>query len=199
MRVKHRHGRKLSALALGLLCLASVAHGRILGDEAVGSAAIESLAAESALFESLQKGIALSLAQCEFDAACTPNVRRQELQRIVDALGLRVSSLGVRYEEGGEAALEPILRRYLESLEAYSGFIERLAIIAPEPVLEEAEMEEDVFARQFGRVANIRQLYGVFEDVDEEILDDEGAEEFEQDEPAAAEPPAAQEQEPIQE
>lgn len=169
--------RQLLLIATWICCV-SLAQARILIDEEASSADIQSLALESALFETLQKSIALSLAQCEFDAVCTPNVRKQGLQGIVDALGQRVSRLGVRYEETGEAALEPILISYVGSLDAYTAFIEKLSTIAPELDAQRGDIE-DVFANQFGRLPNISQLYSIFEDIDEEILDDENLEEFE--------------------
>lgn len=167
------------------------AGARILADEEVSSAAIDSLAQESALFETLQKGIALTLADCE-ESVCIPSVRKQELQRIVDILGLRVSNLGVRYEESGEAELEKILLSYVDSLEVYSNFIEKLATIAPELDVDDSELpeEEDIFAQQFGSMQNIRGLYSVFEDIDEEIEDDEDIEEME----LPVEEPATEEQ-----
>ena len=109
-----------------------------------------------------------------------PNVRKQELQGIVDALDVRISRLGLRYEQTGEAGLEQILDSYADSLDAYSGFIEKLGVIAPQLDAEGAGADEDIFASQFGGLPNIRQLYSIFEDVDEEILDDENIDEFEE-------------------
>ena len=195
MRRLKTHYLFYSLLVLFATQTVFVAEARILNDDEAGSADIASLTTESALFETLQKGIALSLAQCEFDAVCAPNVRRQGLQRIVDVLGVRISSIGVRYEETGEAELEQILISYVDSRDVYSGFIEKLGTIAPELDAEEDAglEEEDIFANQFGRLPNIRQLYSVFEDVDEEILDDEDLDEFEE-VPVDEEPSATEEQ-----
>lgn len=170
---KQKYKFLIVPLLFAAMTFASLSQARILSDDEVSSADIESLKTESVLFETLQKGIALSLSECE-QMACTPSVRKPELQRLVDALGIRISSLGVRYQESQEPELENILISYVDSQEVYSKFIEKLGTIAPELDVEDSGLaeEEDIFADQFGSLPNIMQQYSIFEDIDDEIEDE---------------------------
>jgi hypothetical protein len=154
------------------------ATARILTKDEAGRADAAALAAEAYLFKSIGMGIALSLAHCEGQDACTPPVSEDELQQLIDALNERINSL-VERQEGGED-LADVLTAYVNQRENYLRYKEQLGglseEIAPEEgpspeVVEEAEVfvEEPKEAVVEEQPAEEVIDFSIFEDVDEEV------------------------------
>lgn len=160
-------------LFLSLLTVSSgaVTMGEILKDDIAPAADAVVLMAEANLFDTISKGIALSLAQCEGIDICTPAVNRDELERIISTLDTRISSLSERREETGETELEAILIAYADARERYSQYIDKLATFS---VAEDLSEPEDVFADdellgEDHEESASDEAFDVFQDVDEEL------------------------------
>ncbi|MFQ5661318.1 MAG: hypothetical protein ACE5GZ_12915 [Gammaproteobacteria bacterium] len=122
---------------------AAAALGEILTDDVAAGADASALMAEENLFETLRKGIALSFARCEGIELCVPAVNRDELERIVNTLDSRITTISQRHDETGEKDLEEVLIAYAGTRDAYSQFMVKLEEMAPE---EGAGGEEDLFS-----------------------------------------------------
>lgn len=121
----------------------------ILSDDAVVDAAAADLKAETALLRTIQEGITLSIATCKIGDSCKPAVNRDELERIIASLNLRIGNLSQRFQDTGEEELADILVSYTDILDAYNGCMEQLVEYtgAAEGVKEDdlGEDEFDVF------------------------------------------------------
>lgn len=138
--------------------------GEILKDDIAPAADAVVLMAEANLFDTIGKGIALSIAQCEGIDNCTPAVNRNELEIIISTLDTRISSLSERHEETGETELEAILIAYANARESYVQYIDKLATFS---VAEDLTEPVDVFADDEESVSD--EAFDVFRDLDEEL------------------------------
>ena len=150
-------------------CLAQEDLGKILPDKAVQGADASALQAEANSFNTMKKGVALSLAMCEGIKQCKPDVNRDELEKIISMLDERIGSVGQRYEQTGNKDLEGVLLTYHDAKESYSKYLDKLNIIVPE----EKSSTEDLFGQGdlFGAPA-ASNPYSIFNDSNQEIKDD---------------------------
>jgi len=171
--------RSLTILLITCLIVPAVMARILTGDE-VSRADATALTAEADLFRSIGMGIALSLAQCEGQDACTPSVNEGELQSLIDTLNERIDSL-VERQEGGEN-LADVLTAYVNQRENYLRYKEKLEVLSEEiapaeeaapEMVEEAEVfveEEEAVAGEAEEEPPAEELdFTIFEDVDEEV------------------------------
>ena len=147
----------VAALSLFAALPAPVAvAAEILSDAAIMDAATADLEAETALFRTIQQGISLSLATCKLSNSCSPAVNRDELERMIESLNLRIGNLSQRFQDTGEEELADILVSYADIRDACNGYIEQLAEYTGEAEgVEEDDLGEDEF--------------DVFQDADDEL------------------------------
>ena len=148
------------------------AEGIILSEESLQTAPVAELKTDIVLFDTIRKGMTLSLAQCEFDSTnCDLTVDKEELDRILDALNKRIIALTTRHAQSGEAELEPVLLTYAETRDAYSAVKEQYIALAP------PEKTESLTASIFEGGTDAGAMpaeYDVFNDAGEELIDDSG-------------------------
>ncbi|MBF8270288.1 MAG: hypothetical protein HW386_1997 [Gammaproteobacteria bacterium] len=180
--------------ALFNYCLAQGGLGEILPDDIAENAEVSVLEAEANVFNTIKKGIALSLAMCEGVEQCAPTVNRVELEQIITTLDARIGNLGQRYEQSGDTALEGLLVAYADARDGYTQYLEKLATI----VVEEPEEPANLFGSDFfggaGTAQDPDREFAIFNDVDQELQDDEELGEEEtttEPEAGAVEEPAA--------
>jgi len=171
-RVKHLSGL-IILTSLVNYCLAQEDLGEILPTDVAQGADVSALQAEAKSFNTIKQGVALSLAMCEGNDLCKPNVRRDELNEIISTLNERISSIGQRYEESGDKDLEGVLLAYSSAKDDYSKYLDKLNTMVPE----EANATEDLFGQTdlfggFDGPATGADPFAVFNDADEEIKDD---------------------------
>ena len=163
-------------LLLQLSCGVDAApQGEILSEEIATSADTSVLMAEANLFNTIRKGITLSIAHCEGLDICVPDANRVEVERIIDTLDTRISSLVQRHEETGEAELEAILIAYADARDGYSEFIEKLGAMptGEDEVGLGGDFGDDILGEGLGEAAGIDEQYNIFRDFDEELFDEE--------------------------
>lgn len=154
-------------------CLAQEDLGEILSNDVAQGADVSALKAEANSFNTIKKGVALSLAMCDGIDLCKPNVNRDELQEIISTLDERIGSIGQRYEETGNKDLEGVLLAYANAKDDYARYLDKLNTIVPE----ESNATEDLFGQSdlfggFGGPAAGSSPFDIFEDAGEEIKDD---------------------------
>ena len=152
-------------------CLAQDA-GEILATDVAQGADVSALQAEAKSFNTIKQGVALSLAMCEGNDLCKPNVNRDELNEIISTLNERISSIGQRYEETGNKDLEGVLLAYSSAKDDYSKYLDKLNTMVPE----ESNTTEDLFGSTdlfggFGTPASV-DPFAIFNDAGDEIKDD---------------------------
>ena len=112
-------------IVLSLLTLAPLsilaATGRILDETEALQADATALTAEAELFKSIGMGISLSLAQCGEQAACTPNVNKNELDRLLQTLDKRINDL-VSRQERKDGDYTEVITAYVNQREAYLSY-----------------------------------------------------------------------------
>ena len=158
-------------------CQAQTGLGEILPDDIAESADVSVLEAEANVFNTIKKGVALSLAMCEGVEQCAPTVNKTELEQIISTLDARIGFLGQRYEQSGDAALEGVLVAYAEARDSYTQYLEKLGTI----VVEEPEEPANLFGSDFfgggGSATEGNREFAIFNDIDEELQDDEDMDE----------------------
>ena len=149
--------------------------GEILSEEIANSADTSVLMAEANLFNTIRQGITLTIAYCEGLDSCVPDANRVEVERIIDTLDTRISSLVQRHEETGEVELETILIAYADARDGYSEFIEKLAALptGEDEVGLGGDFGDDILGEGLGEAAGIDEQYNIFRDFDEELFDEE--------------------------
>ena len=162
----------ISLMMTGTVLAASI--GEILKDDIVSEADAEVLMGEANLFETIRKGIALSIALCTDIEDCVPSVNRQELERIIGTLDTRISSLSQRHEETGDTELEQILISYADTREAYSQFIEIIGTFSTgEEVFDpEATFGDEDFLGEEQEAVGFDEQFDVFSDSEDDLEDD---------------------------
>lgn len=153
-------------------CLAQEDLGEILSNDVARGADVSALQAEANSFNTIKKGVALSLAMCEGNDLCKPNVKRHELEEIISTLDERIGSIGERYGESGNKDLEGVLLAYSSAKDDYARYLDKLNTMVPE----EEDSTEDLFGQSdlfsgFGTPAQTSQ-FDIFKDAGEEIKDD---------------------------
>jgi hypothetical protein len=136
----------LAVLTLLVAILAvNVYAAGILSDDAIIDADATLLKDEAQLFQTLQQGIALSLAYCEENSYCTPSVNREELERIITTLNIRIGTLSQRYQETGEDELPDIMISYADTRDTCTAYLDELASSVEDDELEEEDLGDDAF------------------------------------------------------
>jgi len=167
-----------------LLGLSVPGHSAFLSDEEASSVETGALAGELGLFQTIRRGILLSITQCEGEELCLGNLHRHEVEQLIDAIDNRVTVLTRRYEESRESGLEDILVAYVDEREEFNDYLERIKVISPEQFEDELDDEfgdEDIFGiTTISSTAKILNQYRIYEDQDDLLADDEeGLEEIE--------------------
>ena len=165
----------------------SAATGSILNAEEAGQADTAALTAEAGVFKSIGMGIALSIALCEGQEACTPTVDEGELAQMIKALDDRINGLILRQQEN-EEDLSEVVTAYVTERENYLRYKDELGAITGEIGIE-AETTEDLGTEITEEEALTKEAdvveeeaakdvakdeFSVFEDVDEGIGEELG-------------------------
>jgi len=151
-----RRGALISVLTFLVSVSAAEAAG-YLDDDKILEAAAADLAAETSLFKTLQRGIALSLATCKSGGSCQPAVNRDELEGLIASLNMRIETLSQRFDENNEKELADILISYSEIRDACNGYLEQLATLSSN---ENGGNEEDDLGED---------EFDIFQDADEDL------------------------------
>ena len=154
-------------------CLAQEDLGEILPDNIAKGADVSALEAEANSFNTIKKGVALSLAMCDGIDLCKPNVNRDELEKIISTLDERIGSIGQRYEESGNKDLEGVLLSYSTAKQDYSKYLDKLNTIVPQESSSTGDLfgQSDLFSG-FDTPATGASPYDIFNDTNEDIKDD---------------------------
>jgi len=146
----------------------------ILDDAATAGADVDKLKAESQLFDTIGKGVALSLAQCEGVDGCEPTVNKAELERLVATVEHRINGL-VQRQSSGDKSVDDLLLAYASVRDTYTHQLGKLGEMAPE----EEPAAEDAFGSEApaAETATAPEEFSIFEDVDESLTDEPDAEE----------------------
>ncbi|MGK0297615.1 MAG: hypothetical protein ACI9XC_001225 [Gammaproteobacteria bacterium] len=164
------------AMAVCLLLFSLDGVTQILNDDYAAGADALILKNEISIFSSIQEGVKLSVAECEIFDSCNASVNRDELNQLITTIDGRINSLSVRYSDSGETALEEVLIGYVDIRDSYNVILERIESL-PQFIHEEIEEDfggDDFFgfgATTYNAVSD--EIQQMFEDVDEEIIDDD--------------------------
>jgi hypothetical protein len=156
--------------------LAVTGPGNILANDEANKADATTLANEASVFESIRMGIALSMAQCEGQAGCSPAVNEEELKQLIQALDTRIDNLTLRQEEVEDPeGFDEVLAIYVNERDNYAHFMEKLGTfskdieaigeeVEEELILEEEIVEEDIVDEASEEVVDIAEELQFFED-----------------------------------
>ena len=180
---------RIVLLGFGLVALPvyAVTPGRILNDSDVSQADVAALSAEADAFKFIGMGIALSIAQCEGQADCVPNVDQGELQQLLQALDNHISGIIQRQQES-EEDLNTILTAYVNERENYVRYLDKLGSLDQGPgdemPAEEVFAEEEIVVEEAAAAdvadqeeedlsvfEDAEEDFSIFEDVDEDLND----------------------------
>jgi hypothetical protein len=151
----------ISGLLMMLATISAYADkGEILADDVATRADVSVLETEAELFEQIKNGVLLSLAECDHEKACSPNVNSDEIQRILLKLDSRITSLSTRYTKTREQGLDKVLLTYADARKGYAAVLDKLDALS--------DQDEDLFMKTGGATAgaksgggsgNINDLY----------------------------------------
>ncbi|MEX2523391.1 MAG: hypothetical protein WD750_00390 [Gammaproteobacteria bacterium] len=111
----------------------AVVTGKILPDETFAEADTSSLKAEARVFLRIKDGVMLTLAECEITDTCAPSVGIREVERILETIDVRITTLMERYTETSNEELEEALLIYADAREGYADALQQLeALTGPE-------------------------------------------------------------------
>jgi len=170
-----KQNRKLIHIAgfsLGLLALMNAGHaegklGEILPDDIAAKADASALVAEAQVFNTIKKGVTLSLAMCTGVEKCKPTVNRAELEHIITTLKTRIDNITQRYEQSKDSDLEGLLISYADARDSYTKDLDKLGTIVPEEPVETT----NIFGAGLG--GNAGAEYSIFNDADTDLQDDD--------------------------
>ncbi len=137
--------------------------GSILPDETFAEADAASLKAEARLFLRIKDGVMLTLAECEITDTCAPSVGIPEVERILETIDIRITTLVDRYTETNNPELEEALLVYADAREGYADALEQLrALTGPgdDDTLEDDDFIDDLESGDYS---------DLFEDADEDL------------------------------
>lgn len=171
--------RTISFNTLFLLAIVIASHpvnAQLLDEEALKSADAQQLLQEVTVFTTIQKGISLSVAECTLSTECTANVNRSEMEQLISLIDDRVNTLSLRYSDSGDTSLEPVLVGYADVRDSYKVTLEKMNSLPQfaqkDEVVDELGGDEFLSAAKSSRNALPENLMKLFQDVDEEIVDD---------------------------
>ena len=158
-------------------------HAVILSKSEVEQADISLLQNESAVFQSIGMGIALSLAQCEGVDLCTVDVDVEEIEELLKALDVRINTLTLKQETAEDPAqFEQVLTTYVNTRDDYGAQLEKLKTIksdldAEEGFLDDTSALEPDFPVETARDMELREyLEEELELFEDDELEDEESE-----------------------
>ncbi len=137
------HRITISVISIVFMLITLNSHAVILNKSEVEQADIGLLQNESAVFQSIGMGIALSLAQCEGVDLCTVDVDVEELEELLKALDVRINTLTLKQEEAEDPAqFEQVLATYVNTRDDYGAQLEKLKTIQSELDAEEGFLDD---------------------------------------------------------
>lgn len=156
----------LMALLLSWACTAPVqaaVTGKILPDETFAEADTSSLKAEARLYLRIKDGVMLTLAECEITDTCSPSVGIPEVERIIETIDVRITTLMERYTETSNEELEEALLIYADAREGYADALQQLeALTGPE---DDDALDDDAFIDDM----ESGDYSDLFEDADDDL------------------------------
>lgn len=88
---------------------------------------------ETAVFQSISMGVALSLAQCDGIDLCSLSVDQDELNELINALDARINSLVLKQEAAEDpAAIDQVLTAYMNERDNFGSHLEKLKSLSSE-------------------------------------------------------------------
>jgi len=151
-------------------------NAQILSEGSLETADVQRLQQDLSVFTTIQRGITLSVAECELSETCSASVNRGELEQLITTVDGRVNSLSLRYTESGDAGLENILVGYADVRDSYRLLLDKMATLpqfASQQAISSDLEGDDFFTSGTGRVNRISDdLMQLFQDADEELVDD---------------------------
>ncbi len=166
--------------AITAMLLSPLLSAAILNKAELEQADITMLQTDSATFTSIQRGIALSLAQCDGVDLCTLKVDEAEMEALINALETRIDALTLKQENVEDPdSFQAILATYVDTRDDYNAQLEKLrelksALDSDEGFLDEALPEPDFpveTARDAELLDYIEDELELFED--DELIDDD--------------------------
>ena len=160
----------LSALGLNVTQAFSInPASALIGLETLAFIDVGLFEEELTLFGQIGTGIALSLAQCEEQEGCAPNVSENELNNLIEQLEARLSELERRLAEEAEpnvrATLEELIdgynkelkgfREYHQQLQKFFSTDEEAEDLGEEGLPEEGGIPEEADAGEVARLAQV--------------------------------------------
>ncbi len=167
-------------IAIAALCLSPLLSAAILGKAELEQADMAMLQTDSATFTSIQRGIALSLAQCDGVDLCSLNVDEAEMEALISALDTRIDTLTLKQENVEDPdSFQAVLATYVDTRDDYNAQLEKLRELKSEldsdaGFLDEALPEPDFpveTARDAELLDYIEDELELFED--DELIDDD--------------------------
>lgn len=172
--------RYKSLTIAAVLLVSQAAHTAILSKAELDQADVPSLQNDSAIFASIQRGIALSIAQCEGVDLCTLNVDVAEMEALISALESRINTLTLKQENVEDpAAFQAIISAYADTRDDYSAQLEKLKELKSELDSDEGFLDQSLPEPDFPvETARDAELLEYIEDElelfeDDELVDDE--------------------------
>ena len=144
---------RFSLLVALLFTSVQLSAATILSAEEADSASNEALQSEVALFKSIRDGITLSMALCEGNADCQPNVSEDELTRLLETLDRRIDGLAQRQLGGEDSALADLMVAYVDEREGYAEFLSNMTEVSLEEAVGEDLDEAELFGDDSGDAA----------------------------------------------
>lgn len=131
---------------IAVLIFASVnLSAAILDKDEVDNADLAMLENETAVFQSIGMGIALSIAQCEGVELCSLTVEENEIKKLLDTLDDRIDNLTLKQEEAEDpVAFDKVLTAYVNERESYTSHLEKLQNIT-NTVSTDDELADETF------------------------------------------------------
>jgi hypothetical protein len=167
---------KIISLFLILIFTNTHASAQILNADYASGADVMILKNEIDIFSTIQEGIRLSIVECELFDTCNASVNREELNQIINTINDRINILSLRYTDSGEISLEDVLVGYVDVRDQYNELLDKIADM-PEFEVDVPVVDfefEDYFSRATSDSNEVSdELMDLFEDADEELLDDD--------------------------
>jgi len=154
--------------------LAMISHAQILANDVAANANLDLLRQEVEVISTIKNGAILSVAECELFEDCDANVNKNEIEQLLDTIDSRVALLSVRYTQSGDPTLEEVLLGYVDIRDGYSNILDKMELLPQfQHQLETSDLGIDFFGTgaPTGQVPD--DLFRLFMDIDEELVDDE--------------------------
>lgn len=169
--------RMFQLIIVTMVGLSSIdTYAQLLEEKALASAEVQKLSREIDMLNTIQRGIKLSVAECEIAESCSTIVSRAELDQIISMLDARVNTLSVRYSETTDAALEGVLVAYADMRDGYRQILNKMSGMPQFATAEKSTADtletDDFFTAGAGGSRVSDELMRLFSDTDEELVDD---------------------------